>query len=494
MRTRKDTMAYFFFFSVILAAYFHIALSGNAHAWSNDPTVNTPICTATDNQCYPQITSDGSGGTIITWEDWRPEAYSDIYAQRVNAFGAPQWGTNGVAACTADDWQKFPRITTDGSGGAIITWMDLRTGSYYIYAQKVDSSGTRQWGYWGVTICTGGNGQYNPQITTDGSGGAIIVWEDYRSGTYPHIYAQRVDASGSIQWGTNGVDICTASTSQWYPQIIGDGSGGAIITWYDYRGTTKMLDIYAQRVDASGSVQWGTGGQPICTAYDRQEYPTITSDGSGGTIIAWNDYRYSTTTHCDIYAQRVNASGSIQWGKNGVAMCAASGDQDFPQIISDGSGGAIITWDEYNSATKSDIYAQRVSGSGSIQWGTNGVAICTASGGQYSPKITTDGSGGAIIAWYDYSSDITWYDIYAQRVSGSGSMQWGTYGVAICMAGGDQESPKITTDGSGGAIIAWTDYRNSSEYPDIYAQQIGKDGTLGKTHRSLPFLPLLLLE
>jgi hypothetical protein len=37
--------------------------------------------------------------------------------------------------------------------------------------------------------------------------------------------------------------------------------------------------------------------------------------------------------------------------------------------------------------------------------------------------------------------------------------QWITDGVPVCTAAGDQEVPQITTDGSGGAIFTWSDYR-----------------------------------
>ena len=54
---------------------------------------------------------------------------------------------------------------------------------------------------------------------------------------------------------------------------------------------------------------------------------------------------------------------------NGVAICTALNDQDNPVIVSDGAGGAIITWDDYRSTTGdtslgSDIYAQWVNSSG----------------------------------------------------------------------------------------------------------------------------------
>src|SRR5262249_34089539 len=60
-----------------------------------------------------------------------------------------------------------------------------------------------------------------------------------------------------------------------------------------------------------------------------------------------------------------------------VGLCTAANDQLYPTIVSDGAGGAIVTWyDNRNGA--SDIYAQRVSAAGAPQWTANGVALCTA--------------------------------------------------------------------------------------------------------------------
>ncbi len=310
------------------------------------------ICTATGNQQVPTIVSDGSGGAIITWQDFR-NGLSDIYAQRVNASGAVQWTANGVVICTVTGNQLYPTIVSDSSGGAIITWEDARNGNYDIYAQRVNASGAVQWTANGVAICTATANQNNPVITSDGSGGAIITWWDSRNGNYD-IYAQRVNASGAVQWTTDGDSICTVTGNQLYPVIVSDGSGGAIITWYDSRNGN--YDIYAQRVNASGLVQWTANGVAICTAANDQTFPTIVSDGSGGAIITWQDLRGSDQ---DIYAQRVNASGLVQWTANGVAICTATGLQENPTIVPDGLGGAIITWDNLRNSNY-DIYAQHV--------------------------------------------------------------------------------------------------------------------------------------
>ncbi|MCK4281029.1 MAG: hypothetical protein KAX10_02855, partial [Candidatus Lokiarchaeota archaeon] len=125
----------------------------------------------------------------------------------------------------------------------------------------------------------------------------------------------------------------------------------------------------------SWGIAWGTESKPICTSDDHQVIPQICSDGAGGAIIVWADSRGATY---DIYAQRINSNGDVQWTSNGRAICAESNFQYSPQICSDNAGGAIIVWDDYRGANL-DIYAQRVNSVGDTQWTSNGEGISTAS-------------------------------------------------------------------------------------------------------------------
>jgi len=450
-----------------------ILVSESSYAqWSTNPAVNNAVCTATNNQDYPTIASDDYGGTIITWEDYRSGTDYDIYAQRINSSGTVQWTTNGVAICTAASDQGYPAIVSDGYGGAIITWYDNRSGNYEIYAQRINSSGVVQWTANGVAVCTVMNTLAHPALVSDGSGGAIITWPDFRNGTDDDIYAQRVNSAGVVQWTANGVPVDTTTGNQDSPTLTSDGSGGAIITWHDYRNGTDY-DIYAQRVTSAGSVEWTTNGVAVCTATKYKYGPMIVSDGYEGAIITWFDSRNGTDY--DIYAQRINSSGTVQWTTNGVPIDTTTGNQDYPTLTSDGSGGAIITWYDHRSGTSYDIYAQHVNSAGVVQWTTNGVAICTSSGDQISPMIESDGAGGAIIVWADSRSVDE--NIYAQRISSSGVVEWTTNGVAVCDAAGTQNSPTIVSDGSGGAIITWVDLRSGTGF-DIYAQRLDRLGNL----------------
>jgi hypothetical protein len=117
-----------------------------------------------------------------------------------------------------------------------------------------------------------------------------------------------------VQWTTDGVPVSTAAFSQYGPQITSDNKGGAIITWYDYRnydtknsGVLQGVDTFAQRISDEGTALWTADGEAISTADLHQMYPKIVSDGSGGAVIIWEDERSGTAV--DIYAQGISTCG-----------------------------------------------------------------------------------------------------------------------------------------------------------------------------------------
>jgi hypothetical protein len=454
--------------------------------WATDVAVNNPVSTATGAQRYVQSVSDGSGGVIIAWEDYR-SGTADIYAQRINSSGVAQWTTNGVAISVATGEQSRPVIIYDNTGGAIIAWQDLRSGtSYDIYAQRINSAGAVQWTANGVAVSTATLNQQKPVITLGPSGGATIAWEDNRTGgtgTDFDIYAQRLNSSGAVQWAADGVVVCAAIGAQGVPNLVGIGSGTEVIlTWQDYRGGATP-DIYAQKVNTNGVVLWTSDGVVICTATNGQFNPAIINDGNsgiGGAIITWEDNRSGNS---DIYVQRVNGSGVAQWTSNGVAVSVAVGNQIKAKLAPTAGSEAIITWEDARSGT-ADIYVQRINSAGVVQWTADGVAICTSNGAQTNPQIVSgiasDFSNGAIITWEDQRSAT--YDIYAQQVNSNGVVQWTNNGVAISTAPNEQSSPSIVFDSfdllpsKNGAIVSWDDNRSGNF--DIYAQRVSLSGVL----------------
>jgi predicted lipoprotein with Yx(FWY)xxD motif len=423
-----------------------------------------PVSIALNDQINPAAVTDGSGGTIITWQDKRNGKY-EIYAQRMNADGYAMWNVDGIAVCSQDSNYK-PMIVSDGSGGAIISWQAYRgSETADIFAQRVDASGNVQWTLNGVPVCVVVFEQDTIQMISDGVGGAILTWQDYRSNTgFPDIFAQRVNQSGTMLWTANGVNICNQAASQRGPRIVSDGNGGAFITWFDNRAGN--YDIYTQRVGSAGAVQWTTNGVATCTMASDQLTPDICSDGAGGVIVTWTDFR--STTDFNIYAQRVGPSGAIVWVVDGVVLNNnVAYDQNEPKIVSDGMGGAIVSWTDYRTGTTADIYAQRVNSTGAVQWTATGITICTATGDQIKSELVSDGNNGAYITWEDHRN-VGNSDIYAQRIASDAALNWAATGYVICEVENNQMAPSIVSNGNLGAIVVWQDYRSGNNY-DIYS-------------------------
>jgi hypothetical protein len=432
---------------------------------TSESNCGVAVCAESGDQFYPQITSDGEGGAIITWEN-HGLAESDIHAQRVDNLGGWLWTAGGVPVCAAFGDQSSAQLASDGTGGAIITWEDYRSGNPDIYAQRVDATGSVLWAYGGISICGTTGDEEAPQVVPDGAGGAIIAWRTADGGD-SDLWLQRVDPSGDMLWPAPGVAVCTTSGDWRDARLEADGTGGAIITWEDYRGDNS--DIYAQRVDGSGAVLWTPGGEAICTASGFQYSPAIVSDGAGGAIIAWEN---GVTGNYDIYAQRVDGSGETLWTAEGVPICVVTGMQQFPELVSDGASGAIITWQDQRPMAS--VYAQRVDSEGTPLWTANGVAVCGNTSQQGRPAIVSDGAGGAIITWDAYPPT---RQVYAQRVDASGALLWTANGIPMCAGATENVGPQIASDDAGGAIIAWFDARSGTANPyDIYAARADSSG------------------
>ena len=80
----------------------------------------------------------------------------------------------------------------------------------------------------------------------------MIAWQDNRN--FADIYAQRLDVSGTPLWTANGVGVCTlgGGTIQQNPALVPNGFGGAVISWGDTRPSSAGFCIYAQGVSSTG--------------------------------------------------------------------------------------------------------------------------------------------------------------------------------------------------------------------------------------------------
>lgn len=460
-------------------------------AWSVD---GAPVCTLPETQYQVAIASDWLEGAIIAWQDMRLDAFEDIFVQRLNGNGAPLWGANGVPLCTAANSQGDIQLLPDFANGAVALWTDFRAGIGItdVYGQRINSLGAPQWTANGVPLCTGTVSTLDYRVRdmiSDGNPGVVsssgylmAIGEEDPLGNV-RVLVQHVDLTGGGLWApasTGGVFLTSSWRWRFGLRMVTDGTGlafnpkGAVVVWAeDLPGTG--IDIYARRVNASGAPQWAADGIGVCTLNNTQMAPDIVYVGGGSVVVAWDDARDGQS---DIYAQKIDSAGNMLWTAQGAPVCVGAGRQSDPRVIFNGTGGAIVVWHDTRHGIGSyRIYAQCLDANGQRLWGNTGIPLANAGDAQWwEPRVESDLAGGAIVTWADDIHD-DGGDIFAQRVDANGNLLWGAAGMPLCLASNAQTFPVVVTDGESGAVFAWADAR--SDVNDVYALRVaGSGGTV----------------
>jgi hypothetical protein len=181
------------------------------------------------------------------------------------------------------------------------------------------------------------------------------------------------------------------------------------------------------------------------------------------------------------------SKGFSQWVSDttiNTPVCRATGNQTLPQGCTDGNDGAYIVWADYRTLGHNDIYLQHLDHDGRRTLAENGILISDGTHNATNPVICKDDSGGAFIAWQDYRTSTNGPDIYSQRIKADGTMSYTAGGTATCKVDGIQENLVICSDGRGAAFLAWEDNRSaitSSSRPDIYMNRLTATGPVWGT-------------
>jgi hypothetical protein len=372
----------------------------------------------------PFVAPDGTGGVFVAWA-----GNYDVLLQRVTGSGevAASWPIGGLVLASTFPWLELAFVIADGAGGAIVAWTHTTSSNIRVLRVAGDGTVAPGWSFAGVPVSASGFSVFLAALASDGAGGAIVTWWADSDIYAQRIDGGGARAPG---WPADGLVVCGATGVQRNVRILQDGAGGAFISWRDERTlATTGADLYLQRVTGAGATAagWPADGLPICTATGEQALAEIAPDGAGGVVAFWRDLRVDAEG--DVYAQRVTGDGGIAtgWPADGLAVSAASGQQapGFASLVPDGAGGTLFMWSDTRDLAKTgrDIYVQHLGADGirAPGWPDGGLALCVAAGDQNLTRAVGNGSGGAIVTWQDGREDASRTDIYAALINGDGS-------------------------------------------------------------------------
>jgi len=447
--------------------------------WNKDTTVRNPICTAAKAQYYPRACTDGNGGAFITWIDGRTPPTA-IYAQHIDKNGAVKWAVNGLPVYAATDGisdGESSFIIPDKRGGFIIFYqVGVIGGGTHIFAQRVDASGNLKWGT-GVAVAANYDSRFHmlddageDGIDEDGAGGAFVTWQSYGSPAF--IMAQHVDSSGNLKWGT-GVGLPAVATG-YRSTIASTGNGTAVV------GYSSTYNLYMQRIAANGTFIWPGNGLLVTAAYSTAGEPghLIKYDSTAanpGIFIAFLSQHINPFNGPDISMQKIDLAGNIIWQSGGVPVATSTDYETQPDMLVDKQGGTFITYDSANN-----VKVQHIDKTGKLLWGSTGITVDKTTGSnQLNPLIVDDGAGGFICGMH--TSRTGYPDaLFAQRYNAAGFAQWRANGIPVITNHSDvnHQVASLVPAGTGAAILSWHDERSLPD-ENIYATKVGgADGLL----------------
>ncbi len=403
------------------------------------------------------VLSDDSGNTLIGYRVQKSQDDHEIHLQKVDQNGTVMWDRS----LPVDKERRASIIGMGGgeNGGVYVAWEVLgpegqRRSVRVTRLAHVNANGQIDFqkefaergiqmvasdagcvivnqssdeAYHALCFSKDGNSLWN-QIIPEGVGLKLVAGVDgdtlmmWQNPDYPYLVVQKLDASGDAIWGGEGIRIKYLETAtRPEHQIISDGSGGAIISWAEMTGSGMPSYVWVCRIGADGQTICEEPVRNLASAINI--YTRVVTDGSGGAIVVWEDLRKGMA----LYAQKVNAEGQPVWQKSGVPVCT-----DLPEVsprfeaVDSGAGGVVVAWIDGDRK----LYAQMLDASGQRLWGYQGILI--AKGVCNQPvKLCGDKQGGFIVGWSTGWDTYQPNDSFVQKIDAGGNLMWGEDGIKL---------------------------------------------------------------
>lgn len=228
----------------------------------------------------------------------------------------------------------------------------------------------------------------------------------------------------------------------------------------------------------NANAQWPatpTVGAPVCTATGSQDAPVVLDDGSGGAWFAWIDRR-GGYPQARPYVQHLSRYGTPLLALDGVAVSSANASTDFPALSRRGTdGGVIVVWRDFRADTAGNLYAQALSASGELEWGPQGVVVSLGANHETTPVAVSDGASGVIVAWRDDRAGSN-TDVRVQRLDANGVALWGVDGAAMGAVPAVRSNPYLAAIPGipGSVVVGWTEWLGTQS--NAFVQRLGPDG------------------
>lgn len=449
-------------------------------AWPSNATAAVVVTDAPGQQVQPKIVALDDGGYYVSWLDGNGNF--DVRLQRYDRKGNALWANGGILVADRDLSSTVDYgLDRDAAGNAVLAYRFRGTnGKLQAAAAKIAPDGTQVWGS-SVFASEAASDVVVVKAAATADGGTVVAWMDGNSG---QEVLQKLDANGQALWGA-GVDITAPSGAFAFPADV-HGSGNDVIVSFVIQGRSTGNQLWAQKYDAAGQPLWSPSYVKLWDAtatgnLAQGYFPEFVGDGAGGAVFCWQ-YGFNASDTA-IRVQHVLADGSELYPHNGVSPSTdVTQNRKNVDCSYDGKSGDIYAlWREMGATPdESGVYAQRVDASGSLLWGQAGEALVPISFNSYSSLIALPARDGFIAQWTTDSATNESEPLQAAAIKSDGQPAWRRGIVQYKRFDGEVVRMVGAPTRVGGAVFVWeNNVPQTSGETDLMMQKVGAFGGVG---------------
>lgn len=363
--------------------------------------------------------------------------------------------------------QVQPKLVSLPDNFWYVSWFnnnprDTPPRGYDTYLQSLNADGFEQFRHDGIRVAKLTNSSTEDYgLDVDANGNALLAFLDTREGPNQQVTAAKISSTGQALWGQRGVQLTIGNPSAHQPKIAATSDGGAVVAWVTAPSTSCVV---LQKLDSNGHPMWpvdhngSAPGLTLCEAGANFLLADLHASDGGSVIVSWVRYTSFFSNHF-LYANKVSASGQILWGSGHVKVFDGGSLQtgNFPAFLSDNAGGAVFSW--YSNSPSLQCYVQHILPDGTEAFPHNGVVASTNSNQvRVEPAASYRPSTKEIfLFWEEEDSLQSVSGVYAQKFDSTGTRRWGDSGLVIVPLQSNSEIFARTVQLSDGAFAFWVD-------------------------------------
>lgn len=415
----------FYFFCL---AYFLISniFPLQAEEWSQPTTLSL----TGQNAASPQIAVDSHGNAIAVWYRFDGK-HLVIQASTKSVNG--NWQSVPDNLSSSDQDASNPQIAIDCFGNATVIWEQFNGNHWAIYASSKPVNS--HWQSTPSLLSLIGQNASAPQVAYDSFGNATAVWQS-SDGYHSIIQASTKALDGN--WQALPEKISSQGWNAKNPQILIDSFKTATVVWQASDGEHETIQAASRLFPDKWQLP-----ETLCSPAISNSSPKMGVDSFGNLTVVWNQYNGNFGT--------IQASTKMcgrNWQQIPDTLSLPEQNTFSPDIVVDPMGNATAVWESFDAKKIKVIQASTKPFGES--WNRNLDKLSSSEDHNVCPRLAVDLSGNVKAVWNNYKGFTRIY--VASKPSGE---CWQSNLEEISSPGRSVFSPQITIDSFGRALVVW---------------------------------------